>query len=237
MDNKMTVLIKTALYWAVLILTVQVFSQSGTISYSNEATMMNYFKNLKENDSLKFEKVQHFAEYEKGMMSRINYRLNFSNEKSVFKPIVRGAEERMLLKTKQCEGIYYKDFESNYFYINKRFKDYNVQLAPIEWEITSDSKQILGYTCYKAYGFKNYEGTNKSFSRIEAWFTNEIELSHGPKGINGLPGLILEAHKGSYHFYAEDLKIESQESISKPTTGEIINEFNFNKLMQSSVKQ
>jgi GLPGLI family protein len=212
-------------------------AQEGSVQYRNDAELDLYFQEIKDSDSTEWERVKEFGNLKLKIDKSIRHKLFFKNEKALFKPILNENDEYLLKLSKDKSGHFYKDNAENYFFVNKRFKNFNVQLVPIEWEITSDSKQILGYECLKAYGNKNNEGTHKFFSRIEAWFTNEIELSHGPYGINGLPGLILEAHKGSYHFYAEVLKIELQESISKPTKGEIITEFNFNKLMQSSVKQ
>lgn len=228
---------KTVFKWAVFLLSFQIYSQSGTIKYSNKATLKTYFKRLKVNDLLTYKKYEQFAEYEKEMMSQINYELSFSNDKSIFKPIIKGHEHKLLLKTKQTEGIYYRDSVLNYFYISRRFKNYNVEIAPVSWEITPVSKNILGYRCYKAYGTKNVYDTKNPDLKIVAWFTNKINLKHGPRGINGLPGLILEAHYDNYHFYAEEVDLNSKGIISKPNKGKNISEFDFYKQMQEPTKQ
>lgn len=63
-----------------------------------------------------------------------------------------------------------------------------------DWKITSESKKIGVYTCYKAISEKvlvNRNG-NEYLSPVVAWFAPELPYSYGPKDFNGLPGLILE---------------------------------------------
>lgn len=223
--------IKTTLVWVVLLFSTQVFSQSGTVKYNNEAEMSYYYSNLKQNYPEKFKKIQHFATYEKKMLNQINYKLVFSEHKSIFKPIVKNNEEKMILTTQKEGGVYYKDSVSNYFNTIRRSETFDVQLAEIKWEITSDSKEILGYKCFKAIGNKIDIDSSESTSKIEAWFTEEINLSHGPMGINGLPGLVLEAHFDHYHFYATEIKFESHKEISKPIEGKSIDENQYIKLL------
>lgn len=70
-----------------------------------------------------------------------------------------------------------------------------------EWEITDESKDIIGYQCFKATA--DYRGR-----RWTAWFTPEIPVQDGPWKLCGLPGLILEAedNHSEYHFLANGLK-------------------------------
>ncbi len=55
------------------------------------------------------------------------------------------------------------------------------------WEITSETKKIKEYTCYKAT-------TTFRGNKYEAWFTPDIPLNVGPWKWYGLPGLIVEAY-------------------------------------------
>lgn len=65
------------------------------------------------------------------------------------------------------------------------------------WEIGSDSKEILGYECIKAT-------TDFHGRRWTVWFTPEIPVHNGPWKFDGLPGLIMEAisDDGLYSFTA-----------------------------------
>ena len=83
-------------------------------------------------------------------------------------------------------------------------------LNPVEGEMTSETKQIGKYTCYKAIAKK--EVTQMTFSDVNgeseeietkrmqtttAWYTPEIPVNHGPDNHWGLPGLILEVNNGN----------------------------------------
>lgn len=54
------------------------------------------------------------------------------------------------------------------------------------WEISLDTKNILGYECIEAT--TNYHGR-----KWTVWFSPEIPVQNGPWKFDGLPGLILEA--------------------------------------------
>lgn len=85
----------------------------------------------------------------------------------------------------------YKDYttdriiEEDYFdmtpwrYTEKREK-------PV-WDISQETKVVSGYECFKAVS--DFRGR-----RWTAWFAPEIPVHEGPWKLDGLPGLILEAH-------------------------------------------
>ncbi len=64
----------------------------------------------------------------------------------------------------------------------------------IKWNITSESKQINGYLCFKATAniLKIANLKKGATYNVTAWFCPEIPLNFGPLNFNGLPGLILE---------------------------------------------
>ena len=58
-------------------------------------------------------------------------------------------------------------------------------LLKIKWKITGDVRRIAGYDCRKAVGILN------DSIAIFAFYTDELLISGGPEGIQGLPGMIL----------------------------------------------
>lgn len=62
-----------------------------------------------------------------------------------------------------------------------------------EWNLSDESKDVLGYQCFKAVA--DYRGR-----RWTAWFAPEIPVHDGPWKLCGLPGLILEAYDEDRHY-------------------------------------
>lgn len=71
----------------------------------------------------------------------------------------------------------------------------------IKWTINnSESKNIIGYKCFKATA--KIEGRD-----YIAWFTKDIPLSDGPYKFKGLPGLILKLNEVHNYFTFEPISI------------------------------
>ncbi|MEQ6124707.1 GLPGLI family protein [Pseudotenacibaculum sp. MALMAid0570] len=137
--------------------------------------------------------------------------------------------------------------QSQEFY-GKRFlvKD---KLYTIDWKMGSDSKQIGQYTCYKAtamvpvfelnwYNFswsdirrpsENKEEKTKEkevkMIAVEAWYTLDIPVSHGPGEFWGLPGLILEVSAGNTTMLCSKIVLNPKKAITivAPKKGKEIN--------------
>lgn len=87
------------------------------------------------------------------------------------------------------DTIYYNNdiglFEANKFLI--------IEPQIKNWTLTTETKKINNYTCYKAtteYVVVNPKG--RFVHPIIAWYCPEIPIPSGPNGYGGLPGLILE---------------------------------------------
>lgn len=116
-------------------------------------------------------------------------------------------------------------------------------LQAIEWKMGSASKQIGNYTCFKATasiptseltwydfswsdlrtsstetadGSENGETTEPevAMTEVEAWYTLQIPVSHGPGEYWGLPGLILEASAGNTTMLCSKVVLNPKEKIS-----------------------
>lgn len=61
------------------------------------------------------------------------------------------------------------------------------------WVVTTETKMIDNYKCYKATNVFIVESPNKTFHHpVVAWFCPDLPYSFGPNGCSGLPRLILE---------------------------------------------
>jgi GLPGLI family protein len=152
--------------------------------------------------------------------------LNFNNMQcsSVLDKYLISDEENNGLRRMTRNMAFIITNESDYFFdkrTNKAIKrEDNGNLISkihqkLEWEITTESKMIDNYLCYKAIylsKFINRKGINTSIP-IVAWFAPSLPYSYGPKYFNGLPGLILELVDRETTFYAASVKISKDKDL------------------------
>lgn len=118
-----------------------------------------------------------------------------------------------------CDFNYFYDKQNGLEYFQKQngvlLRD---TLIEKKWEITSESKMIDKYTCYKAIYNYNYVGRDKKIKTryITAWFAPELPYSFGPKNYNGLPGLILELTDLYTTFLATKIELKQNLLIDMP---------------------
>ena len=79
---------------------------------------------------------------------------------------------------KENKNYIQKDFMGSEFLVKQPLIDY-------KWKIVMEQKMIKGYPCMKAQ-------KEDSLYVVEAWFSSQIPVSSGPKGLYGLPGMILD---------------------------------------------
>ena len=98
----------------------------------------------------------------------------------------------------------------------------------LKWELKQTTKIIGGYLCYQAISTKEYKG-RKSYTI--AWYTPQIPVNFGPKGYNGLPGLILELERGAIRYNAIKIELnpKDQVKIKRPTKGKAVTKKEFRK--------
>ena len=76
---------------------------------------------------------------------------------------------------------------SRMVYLKKEIILLEEKTPKIDWQIKKEQKKIGAYNCQKAIA--NFRGR-----KYIAWFTKDIPINAGPWKLQGLPGLILEAH-------------------------------------------
>jgi len=155
--------------------------------------------------------------------------------------------------------------QSQEFY-GKRFlvKD---KLQDIEWTMGKESKQIGQYLCFKAtasvpstelawYNFSWGDLRRPAaktdsvqtetpaepeirMTEIEAWYTPQIPVSHGPAEYWGLPGLILEVSAGNTTMLCSEIVINPKEmiSIAAPDKGTLITKADYRSTIIDKMKE
>lgn len=109
-----------------------------------------------------------------------------------------------------------------------------------EWEVSKDSKNILGYTCYKATTtYKSFDKNGEEMEvTVKAWFAPEIPVSTGPFNYSRLPGAILEFSKNpKYTFVAKEIELNPENlNLEKPAAEETINQEAFDEKVKKALE-
>ena len=169
------------------------------------------------------------------------YVLNFNKDESVFKEeekvdAMSGSTDSW--GSNFSRGEQYKNVKDNKLvqtqeFYGKRFlvKD---DLQAITWNMGSESKLIGQYMCFKAtttiptnelnwfsfswsdlatMGTEN-EANEIKMTEVEAWYTLQIPVKHGPAEYWGLPGLILEVSAGNTTILCSQIVINPREKLT-----------------------
>jgi GLPGLI family protein len=78
----------------------------------------------------------------------------------------------------------------------------------VEWTVTNNTKEILGFKCFKAVPkyLQDYEQRELNSYPAEVWFAPSINKRGGPFKYSNLPGLILEVHSAYATITASSIK-------------------------------
>ncbi len=170
-----------------------------------------------------------------------NYILNFNKEESLFKEkekidAISGATDSW--GANFTRGEQYKNVKENLLVQSQEFygKKFLVKdkLQKIDWQMGSETKQIGQYMCFKAsasiptqeltwYDF-DWDDLNTddddntdaavAMTQVEAWYTLDIPVGHGPGEFYGLPGLILEVSAGNTIMLCSKIVLNPKEEIT-----------------------
>lgn len=154
------------------------------------------------------------------------------------------------------EDILYKNISAKRFVnktevMSKRFliKD---NLEEYGWELTSETKNIGNYTCYKAtrkkeekytkFNFEDGKESEEEAIRIVetiAWYTPQIPVSNGPGKYWGLPGLILEIKEGKQTIVCTEVVLNPKDKIAikEPRKGKVVTQKKYEAIMDKKSKE
>jgi len=105
-----------------------------------------------------------------------------------------------------------------------------------DWKLSSETKMIDNYLCYKATGeHKITNGRGVFKFPVTVWFCPALPYSFGPIGNGKLPGLIVEYHRRNFVYGLKKLTINDQIiEIKKPSKGHKISSQDYNtKLIEA----
>ncbi len=161
------------------------------------------------------------------------FQLEFSDKKSLYRKIIKSnnpldlqedSYDKLYKNIKTKNYNHQLDFYGKLFLIKDSLTSYN-------WKLTSETKYIGKFLCYKAEAKLNNE-------EIIAWFTSEISINQGPELFWGLPGLILEVKKGDIHIACIQVVINDKKLIiKKPSSGREISQTEFDKIKTKKEKE
>jgi GLPGLI family protein len=143
------------------------------------------------------------------------------------------------------------------------------KLQNIQWKLGKETKQIGNYTCFKAtasiptndlawYDFswsrlRNTQNTEQktdstiteteepsvAMTDVEAWYSPQIPVGHGPLEYWGLPGLILEVNAGNTTMLCTKIVMNPQEKlrIEAPDKGKEITKSSYQETIIEKMKE
>lgn len=118
---------------------------------------------------------------------------------------------------------------------NLSFDKLLIELEPEVWKLTSETREIGSYNCYKATTLQKVEGRKGIMYRsISAWYSPQIPVPFGVQNFRGLPGLTLELSiDEKTYFKVTKIELSPKEKIviNKPK-GKIISSAEFNKKLK-----
>ena len=161
--------------------------QQSQAKFNYKATyQLDYQEDSTDENSLKPETVVLYLGDGRSRYSSLGQAMKDSLENKPNPEVVRMDQYNQMTDFKYT---IFKDYQNSELVLAEKVFQYSFKykqdLNQIDWEIQSETKEILGFKVQKATGA--FAGRN-----YIAWFAPELPFSDGPYKFSGLPGLILE---------------------------------------------
>lgn len=268
--------------FSIAIVLCSVFSMNaqdfqGLAIYESKTSTSDFKGNLGGNREITPEMQKNIEERMRKMMEK-TFVLNFDKTASIYKeeekldaPGQNGGGMRMMSSMMGGGGTTYKNVKEKTYAVDKEFmgKEFLVKdsLPKLDWKMESETKQIGGYTCYKATAvkpvsqsdFRNFRAKKEepkkdekekttnlmdSFEMpkevtITAWYAPEIPINQGPENYWGLPGLILEVSDGKTVILCSKVVLNAKEkvAIKAPTKGKVISQKEYDETVTKKMEE
>ncbi|HEU4496419.1 MAG TPA: GLPGLI family protein [Flavobacterium sp.] len=226
----------------------------GMAVYESKTSVSDMKASFKGNREITPEMQKTIEERMKKMLEK-TFILNFDKTASIYKeeekldaPGQNGGGMRIMSSMMGGGGTTYKNVKEKTYAVDKEFmgKEFLVKdsLPKLGWKLEGETKQIGGYTCYKATAlkpasksdFRNFRPKKQEDSKkepakekttnlmdnfempkdvaITAWYAPEIPVSQGPENYWGLPGLILEVSDGKTTILCSKVVLNTKEKAA-----------------------
>lgn len=251
----------------VFLLTVSITGQDFTGKATYKTSRKSNFKINSDKNKGMDEAMQKQIEARLQKMNQKTYFLTFDKNTSTYKQAPKlnapkptigggGIVKVMSIGGSTGDDIYFKNLKAQTFseeteIMGKKFlvKD---ELPTYEWELSSETKNIGSYTCYKATFTEEIESVKMSFINGEtkeektketvtttAWYTPQIPVNNGPDNYQGLPGLILEINDGKKLIVCTEIELNPKDKIKikEPENGKVVTQAEFDKIQEKKSKE
>lgn len=174
------IFIITALFFSTM-LNAQQFVNSGLIEFEVRTNNHKIFGDGMWAEMAKAQFPQFSTSY---------YHFTFVDNKAVYKFDRNDEKTKMPWGAEKEDNIWFNDYTTNTYVDQKYVFDGTYlltdTLVQIDWKLVpNETREIAGFNCRKAVGVV-FDSVY-----VFAFYTDEITISGGPMGINGLPGMIL----------------------------------------------
>jgi GLPGLI family protein len=204
------------------------FTTHGTIEYEKTVNMYAFFEKQINKNNEDFLRSA-FDSYKKTQpqFKKLKSTLAFANNKTMYTPIESDAPENNFWSdspvTTQVNTIA-DDLETGQSVNQKKVFEQTFlvkdSLRKINWKITSETREIAGFTCRRA------NAVVMDSIYVVAFYTDDIALPGGPETFTGLPGMILGValpHENVTWFATKVNEIAVDEkSLVPPKKGKVV---------------
>lgn len=218
----------------ILFFSINIYSQTAFVKV-NYSLKIGYDEGFSNANALK----DYYAMAQKGA-GLVNFDLEANKNASYFrmKEIIENNETGFAISFAEGSNSYYTELNSaqRIIYRNDMFGEFRINdTEKTEWKLENETKYIDSYLCFKATSEQivvNKKGTFKH--PVVAWYCPAIPFSFGPKGYQGLPGLILELQVRNITWGASKIELSTvNKTIEKPTKGKLITQEQYIKIISS----
>jgi len=169
------------------------FATEGIIEFEKSVNMHAQIKKYINKDNEAYY-IPAFEQYKKTkpQFRALKSTLTFSKDKTLFSPAPADESDRGWfsdIPATTQNNIIYTDLSTNTSIVQKTVFEETFLVRDstrkINWKITSETRDIAGYSCRRA------NAIIMDSIYVVAFYTDEIPVSGGPESFTGLPGMIL----------------------------------------------